>query len=432
MFKKVAILLIACAMLIPAALPGPAAARQSEKLVVASFYPVDAVSGWDGLVAAFHEVHPDVEIEVQVTPFDQYLPKLLSQIAGGDSPDIAGVENGPFPGFVEHGILTNLNPYLEATEGFSLADFFPHLIDRYTYDGNVYGIPYDAQPRGVMFFNPGIFDEAGVDYPTNDWTWDDLVAAGEKVAVINGDTVDRYAVCSSDTYTLWQYFLLGGGGNFVDDLRNPTKSLLDQPEALEATQFTLDLIYEKKLAPSPATIDSMGSSACSSLFTQGKVAMMLDGFWRAVESPQEFADLHVHMVMAPVKDTAHRVYGTGGTAYAILESSKHKDLAWEFLTMFLGPEGYKAAFEAAPLGAIYPPAHIPSFDWYMSQDLTFVDSVAANKDSLAYIQFAPYLLSWTETSDKCITPNMDLVLRNNAPAEPMLQDIARCMNGELK
>ena len=56
----------------------------------------------------------------------------------------------------------------------------------------------------------------------------------------------------------------------------------------------------------------------------------------------------------------------------------------------------------------------------------------ANKDALAYIQFAPYLLNWTEISDKCITPNMDLVLRNNAPAEPMLQDISRCVNGELK
>jgi multiple sugar transport system substrate-binding protein len=430
-FRKLCILFVTCALLVPVAMPSPAAARQSNKLVVASFYPVDMVSGWDGLVAAFHEVHPDVEIEVQVTAFDQYLPKLLSQIAGGDSPDIAGVENTPFPEFVNHGILTNLNPYLAATEGFSLEDFFPHLIDRYTYDGNVYGIPYDAQPRGVMFYNPGIFDEAGVSHPTNDWTWDDFVAAGEKLNIVNGDTVERYAVCSDSTYNLWQYFLLGGGGNYVDDLRNPTRSLLDQPEALEATQFTLDLIYEKKLAPTPAVLDSMGASACSSLFTQGKVAMMLDGFWRAVESPTQFAELHVGMVMAPVKDTSHRVYGTGGTAYTILESSKNKDLAWEFLTMFLGPEGYKAAFEASTLGAIYPPAHIPSFDWYMSQDLPFVDSMAANKEALAYIQFAPYLLNWTEISDRCITPNMDLILRDEAPAEPMLQTIAGCVNGEL-
>lgn len=430
MFKKIAVLLIVFALVVPVLATSPADARQSQKLVVASFYPVDSVSGWDGLVAAFQEIHPDVEIEVQVSTFDQYLPKLLSQIAGGDSPDIAGVENSPFPQFVERGILTNLSPYLAETEGFSVEDFFPHLLDRYTYDGNVYGIPYDAQPKGVMFYNPALFDAAGVDYPTNEWTWDDLVAAGEQLVIADGDDVEQYAVCGNATDEFWYYFLFGGGGGLVDDLRNPTKSRLDEPEALEATEFVLDLI-DRQIAPSAQVLDSLGGGACSSLFTQGKVAMMLDGFWRAVESPEAFSEMNVGMVLAPVKDINNRVYETGGTAYTILESSDNKDLAWEFLTMFLGPEGYASAYEEAAYGAIYPPAHIPTFDWYMEQDLEFVDSMAANKEALDYIVFRPYPLNWNEIQDRCIVPMLDLVLRGDAPAEPMLQDIARCVDGEL-
>ncbi len=74
--------------------------------------------------------------------------------------------------------------------------------------------------------------------------------------------------------------------------------------------------------------------------------------------------------------------------------------------------GYEEAYKSAKLGAIYPPAHIPSFDWYMSQKIAFVDTIQPNKDALANITFAPYTLKWGEIETKCITPEMDLVKRN--------------------
>ena len=55
-------------------------AHADTKLVVASFYPVDQTAGMDGIVKAFEEQNPGVKIEFQVTPFDQYLPKILSQM----------------------------------------------------------------------------------------------------------------------------------------------------------------------------------------------------------------------------------------------------------------------------------------------------------------------------------------------------------------
>ena len=82
-----------------------------------------------------------------------------------DAPDVVGVENGPFPQFVDRGILADLTELLENSDGFTAEDFFPHLLDRYTYDGSVYGIPYDAQPFAMLYYNPALFDEAGLDYP---------------------------------------------------------------------------------------------------------------------------------------------------------------------------------------------------------------------------------------------------------------------------
>lgn len=398
------------------------------KLVVASFYPLDQVSGWDGMVKKFNEKHPNVTVEVQVTPGDQYMAKLLSQIAGGDAPDIAGVENSPFPTFVSKDMLLDLTPYLSKTEGFSTAEFFPHLLDRYTYEGKVYGIPYDAQPLALLFYNPALFDEAGVAYPTNEWTWNDLVEAGKKLTKTDASgAASTWGVVGLEERMLLYAF----GGGYVDNLREPTKSLLDDQKSIDGIQFYVDMLYKDKIAPTPATIESLGGSSVVDMYVSGKAAMLVGGFWNAVENPEGFKALNTKMVMAPTGNDGNRLYATGGTAYTVLKTSKNPDLAWEFIQFFLGQVGHEEAYKSAKLGAIYPPAHIPSFDWYMSQDVEFVDSIQANKDALNSIIFFPYTLDWSEIEAKCITPDMDLVKRDQKPVAETMQAMAACVNESL-
>ncbi len=424
--KRIALSLLATLCLTTAALP------QDNKLVIASFYPVDKVSGWNGLLEAFNAKYPGVEIEVQVTPQDQYLAKLLSQIAGGDAPDIVGIENSPFPQFVNRNILEDLTPMLAATESFKAADFFPHLLDRYTVDAKVYGIPYDAQPNALMFYNPGVFEAAGVDQPTADWNWDQMRDASKKLADAGGE--GSYGLCmSSSPMSNWLTFLYGGGGALVDDVKAPTKSLLDSPESIAATQYFVDMMLADKSVPTNDSLEAMGGAdqGCTSLFLNGKAGMMIIGMWKAVEAPEKFRDLGIKLVMAPTKDTANRVYPTGGTAYSILKTSKNKEMAWNFLQEFLGQAGFEAAYKEATLGAIYPPANIPAFDWYAKQPIEFLDTLQPNADALAYIRFAPFLLNWGEIESNCITPDLDFVLNGSKPVGETLTAMAACINGEL-
>lgn len=400
---------------------------QSEKLVVASFYAVDQTAGWDGVVAKFQELHPGVEVEVQVTAFDEYLPKLLTQVAGGDAPDVVGVENTPFPQFVDRGILMDVTDLLETdTTDFTKDDFFPYLLDRYTYDGRVYGIPYDAQPFGLLYYNPALFEAAGVEFPTSDWTWEDALEAAKRLTVTNADgTISQYGWAACDR---WDYFLYGGGGALVDDLRNPTMSMLDTPESIAALQFQVDLMHTEKVAPTPQTLEGVG---CASLFTTGQAAMFTGGFWEAVFNPEPFATMGARIVRGPVKSEETRVYPTGGTAYAILEASDQKELAWDFIKLFLGLTGYEAAYAAAGFGSIYPPAHIPSFEWYAEQPIEFLDTIQPNGDMIPYVRFAPYALKWPEIRAKCVDPDMDLVMRNELPIAETVAKISACVNDEL-
>ena len=75
----------------------PIAAQEEVTLVIASFYPVDQTAGWDGLVADFEAAHPGVTIETQVTTFDEYLPRLLTQIAGGGCAGCGRCRKWSFP-----------------------------------------------------------------------------------------------------------------------------------------------------------------------------------------------------------------------------------------------------------------------------------------------------------------------------------------------
>jgi hypothetical protein len=126
-----------------------------------------------------------------------------------------------------------------------------------------------------------------------------------------------------------------------------------------------------------------------------------------------------------------RVYPTGGTAYAITEGSDQKELAWDFLKLFLGQVGYEAAYATSAYGTIYPPAHIPSFEWYAQQEVDVVDSIQANGDAIPYVRFAPYALNWPEISAKCIDPDMDLIARGESPVAETLTTISACVNEEL-
>ncbi len=400
------------------------------KLVVASFYPLDKVSGWDGMVAKFKESHPNVEIEVQVTGGADYQPKLLSQIAGGTPPDVAGVENSPFPMFVEKNMLTDLTPFMEKTPGFNPKDFFPHLLDRYTYNGKVYGIPYDAQPSAMLFFNPKMFDDAGIAYPTKDSTWPQVVEMAKKLTKYDAnDVITQYGIVGTDDQSA---FIYAWGGQYVDDLRNPTKSMLDSPQSIAGVQFMVDMMYKDKVTLTPAIINSLGGSSVVDLFITSKAAMLYGGFWSAVENPEGMAAINAHLVLGPTGPDGHRAYATGGTAYTIVNGSKNPELAWEFIQFFMGTVGTQEAYKSAKLGAIYPPGNIQAFDWYMSQPVKFVDTIQPDKDAMANIIFAPYALNWQETADKCVTPNMDQVKANTTPVKDAMTAASTCINDMLK
>src|SRR5690606_23390889 len=140
-------------------------------------------------------------------------------------PDVAFLF--PVPSYAATGVLEPLDSYIEASD-YNLEDYWPGLLESAMYDDSVYGLPRDIGLE-VLYYNKDIFDEVGLEYPTEDWTWDDLLAAAEQLTVVESSgRVSRYALgMEGGKYQLWM------GQNYaqiLDDMRNPTICMMDSPE----------------------------------------------------------------------------------------------------------------------------------------------------------------------------------------------------------
>ncbi len=108
----------------------------------------------------------------------------------------------------------------------------PALLESASYDGSVYGFPRDIG-FSVLYYNKDLFDAAGVEYPTEEWTWDDLTAAAEALTVVdaNGRVTQYGLAMEGGKYAEW---INQNMGSILDDMRNPVTCTLDQPRPWQA------------------------------------------------------------------------------------------------------------------------------------------------------------------------------------------------------
>ena len=143
---------------------------QAEKTIV-------RLSGWasspsetallQSLLYQFSVENPDILVKYEPITGD-YKQALLTSIASGTEPDIYYVDIFWWLELATNDVLLPLDDLMASTST-QRDDFIPVLMDAFTYEGTTYGIAKDFNTLG-MFYNKGLFDKAGLEYPTDDWT----------------------------------------------------------------------------------------------------------------------------------------------------------------------------------------------------------------------------------------------------------------------
>ncbi|MBQ6388426.1 MAG: sugar ABC transporter substrate-binding protein [Mogibacterium sp.] len=282
MFKRwITILLSVVMALSLAACGGNTDTSTSEAEPTADGYTTDTltVNIWDsnqqeGLqkIADEWSEQSGVKVNIEVISWVEYWTLLEAGASGGELPDVFWMHINEAEKYMDNGVLLDLDDYIAADDKIDLANYYEGIVDIYQHDGNQYALPKDHDTIALLY-NKAIFDKYGVDYPTDDWTWDDYAAAAKKITEAGKvDGVYGTAMNTNDGQDGWYNFIYDWGGYLLSD--DKKSSGLDDPNTIAAMKWFAD-----ELIPSMPAQNLMADTDPDVMFMSGIIGMMLQGSW---------------------------------------------------------------------------------------------------------------------------------------------------------
>ncbi len=321
-------------------------------------------------IEAFEQAHPSIKVALESADFSTYYTKLNTNLAAGRAPDVFMMSGAYFYAGAMRNAFKDLGPYVKQA-GIDLNSYFTEA-ENSMYQGKLLAVPEELDILALAY-NKDLFDQAGVAYPTDVWTWDDLLDAATKLTRKSSDGRQTYGIYSvNNIQEMWGNLVKQNGGSFLT--ADKKKSAINTPEAIEAVQFAVDLIYKHKVSPTAQGVSSLPGyiESGGSPFMTGLVAMKIQGNYElgVLLENDAFAWDVVTIPQRKIK---------GGLAWSqawvMYEKTKHPDEAWQFIEYMLSDEAnkiigdtpnkgqcppLKSAAYAAPYGAP-PPDHMKAF-----------------------------------------------------------------------
>jgi multiple sugar transport system substrate-binding protein len=298
---------------------------------------------YDAAIERFREAYPNVTVKNDFTPittWTEYVNKLVASVAAGDAPDVINIATEGFELGVDNELFAPLDGYVanDPEARPLLESMNPTLVEGFSSDGSQYLVP-NTWNSMLIYYNTRMFDEAGIERPADDWTWDDFLEIAEQLTTGSGkDKVYGFALPYFN-FGLMPWLYSSSASTMNDDLSEPTMS---DPATVEAVEWVRDLVVAKGVAPQPKGADPY------QLFPAEKVAMTGAGHW--LVGPFEEAGFTDYDVLPWPRNTEQTtVWGGGG--FAISRTSENPDLAWELIKALAGEEtqtDWAAAGAAVP------------------------------------------------------------------------------------
>lgn len=285
-----------------------------------TYYSFSAMPDYENeleeMVAAFEEINPDIKVNVELAPFDDYFTRLQTRIAGNEAPDVFELNYENFIQYASRGTLADLTEFIEKDDDFDPSQLNEQAFKAYQYDGKQYGM-VESFSNVVMYYNKDLFDEAGLDYPTADWTWEDELEAAKKLTDPDKNIWGMYA-----PVTMNEFYKIAAqnGGTIFDEEGNVT---INTPENLETLEYMVDKVVTHEVSPSPADLSGQSDG---DLYQNGQIAMLHTGIWMFEafkEAPFEW-DIQLE---PGNKQKAHHFFANG---LAVSADSEHKEAAYKF------------------------------------------------------------------------------------------------------
>ncbi|MFD3443795.1 ABC transporter substrate-binding protein [Microbacteriaceae bacterium 4G12] len=230
----------------------------------------------EDLAAEFEEEHPNVTIDVSegASSTEELLQKLSAGFSSGTYPDMS-YAFGSWASQLESSKRT-----LDISDRTEDADLkweeFSEAA-RATVQptgGSIIGFPALVDNISLIY-NKTVFDAAGVEYPTEDWSWDDFREAAAALTDPASDTYGyAYSVSGSEetTWQFWPHLWQNGGEILTED---QTEAAFDSKEGVEALEFLRGMAVDDGSIYLDQT-----DTKFAQLFAADRIGMMTSGPWQ--------------------------------------------------------------------------------------------------------------------------------------------------------
>lgn len=392
-----------------------------EKIVV--WHSMDQLHGEPALNAItdeFRKAYPDIEVElINQGSYNATLQKLQVAYAGGASPNISMLEQTRSAVFYYSGALQSIDAYINGPNGTNIKDFSPSMLGAVTYEGKIYGLPYNTSTP-LIYYNKDLFLKSGL-APNAPKTWNDILAFSKKIAKdTNADgKPDVYGIDFYNWGWLFEGWIGQNGGRVLNDAT--TEFTLNSPQAVEAMQFVQDLVHRYNVA-------YYAGSSGYNLFWAGNLGM-------TERSTASLADniskATFDMGVAPLACNKECYAAIGGGNFFMMNTGTkaQRDAAWEYLKWITNSENLaQMSVATGYMSARRSSVNAPALRELFRKEPRY----RATYDQMEVAYSRPKVPFWEDT----IVPEMgkfyNTQFKENGNIKQALDELARVANIKMK
>jgi multiple sugar transport system substrate-binding protein len=293
----------------------------------------------------FMEQYPNIQVTYTPTPnFDDYHPKILTQLNGGTAPYAFYADATWIAQFIKNGTIDKLNSLMTGPNSEARPDAFAAGLwgPARTSEGTIYGISVDCNPT-LIWYNKGVLQDANISddpmdlYENGEWKWDVFVQMNEQVASKGGTNGFMF---ENGNNWFYSWCRQNGGTPYEGD----RCVVNEDAKSVEAFQWMYDNIrsgaftYAGNL-PTGQTSDAQ--------FNSSRTAFMEAGRW-VLPVYKQNSSLKYDVVPYPTNTDNKMEPGWVAAAYMVMnkKTASVKD-TFTFITNFTSPAGQRFRLEEA-------------------------------------------------------------------------------------
>jgi len=400
----------------------------------ASNEPVE-IRFWGHQAPAFNEANqakfdefmaqnPNVTIKYETFPWDVFIQTIQTSLPAGNTADVILIPGGYTCRYAAGGQLLEV-PADVMSQAQAQEAFFAAPLGGQTCDGKLYGFPAEYNLEyGGAYVNPALFEAAGLTYPPQWKTWDDVVADAKTLTTLGSDGVMTVAgMHYTNSDQLFTYFLAGileqDGNYFAEDGKHFN---FNSPEAIATIQKLMDMAQKDKVVD--PIIFNADSEWVGDSFAQGHNAIGVLGSWYAGDAKMAYPDLKFDYVsLPPLMSSQYKFASVGGWGYVVAKTAKNPEVAWK-LAAFLGADPANVMFfnsKSATIPAMKSVAEDPKY-------AEAVPFAAAVLPILGDGQYQGDLTDSDQLSYEIIYPTILDAIQGNLSAEEAANSINEAAN----